>query len=64
MLLWLNGQSLVGEGVPSVADAVAELHDRVRRLQRLSGAHASVSVSRDVAGLRAVSVPDRNGGCP
>ncbi|MCH7814430.1 MAG: hypothetical protein IID40_10470 [Planctomycetes bacterium] len=46
------------------ASAVADLHDRVERLQRLGGRYSAVRVSGHVVGLRAVSVPDRAEGVP
>ena len=62
MQLMLNGSRPNGDRDGQLSFAIAELQDRVRRLQRLSGGFESVRLSGYVTGLRAVSVPDRVGG--
>lgn len=62
MQMRLSSRRWDGDDDASLAPAVAELHDRVRRLHRLGEDYRAVRVSRHVAGLRAVSVPDRTGG--
>ena len=58
----LNGRRLNGDDDALLASAVAELQGRLRRLHRLGEGYGEVCVSRHIAGLRAVSVPDRVGG--
>jgi len=71
MQLELDDARSCREGDAAWASAVAELHERVRRLAGLSSRYAGVRVSRHVTGLpltqgvkglRAVPVPDRNEG--
>ena len=62
MQLMLNGSRSDGDDDGQLSFAIAELEDRVRRLQRLGDGFAAVRLSGYVAGLRAVSVPDRVGG--
>lgn len=62
MQLMLNGRQPDGHDDGQLSFAIAELQARVRRLQRLGDGFAAVRLSGYVAGLRAVSVPDRVGG--
>jgi len=59
--LRLNGRGPAGDDA-QWAHAVAELRGRLGRLQKLGAEFAAVRLSGDIAGLRAVSVPDRTGG--
>ena len=61
MQMRLDSRRLDGDDDASLAPVVAELHERVRRLHRLGESYGAVRVSEHVAGLRAVSVPDRIG---
>ena len=58
----LDGPCLDGDEAGQLHFAIEELQDRLRRLQRLGDGYAAVRLSGYVAGLRAVSVPDRTGG--
>ncbi len=62
MQLMLDGPHPHGDDAGQLSFTIAELEGRVRRLQRLNDGYAGVRLSRYVAGLRAVSVPDRVGG--
>jgi len=62
MQLRLDGSLPDRDTNGQLAIAIAELQDRVRRLRSLGAGFESVRLSGCVAGLRAVSVPDRAGG--
>lgn len=62
MQLMLNGSRPDGDLDGQLPVVIAELEDRVRRIQRSRDGFEGVRLSGYVAGLRAVSVPDRVGG--